>query len=66
MGSWDLRKSNQHHDWVAACVKMDPRLARKRGTGQEWERLEGRYQVYPEGVDELVGRTTFPVCPFEA
>ena len=49
-----------------SCVKMDPRLARKRGTGQEWEWPEGRYQVYPEEVDELVGTTTFPVCPFEA
>jgi hypothetical protein len=50
MGSWDLGKNDQH--WVAECMKMDPRLARKRDPSQEWEWWEWRYQVYPEEVYE--------------
>jgi len=31
---------------------MDPRLARRRGTIQEWEWWEGRHQMYAEEFDE--------------
>jgi len=46
-GRWDLHKSDS--GWVAACGKMDPRLARRKGTTQEWEWC---YWIYREEAEE--------------
>jgi hypothetical protein len=62
MGRWNLRKSDQEGltkrlligtgrdgGWAGACGKMDPMLARRKGTTQEWEWY---YRGNPEEVDE--------------
>ena len=48
---WGLEEIQRHHNWVAACETMDPRLVKMEETVQE---LEWHYQVNGN-IQKVVG-----------